>query len=128
MAPLKDDIRRADKSLAELTDSIQARAAEQRKDFAVTADRAPWLVAAATLVVAALAALLALAIVRSILNPIADLQTIAGHWGQGDLSHHIAQGGSDEIADVKRDLGAMHHALLNLVEQVRSGGACGGQQ
>lgn len=121
MTPLKGDIRQADKSLAELTTSVQQRAAERRKEFAVTAGRAPWMVAVATLVVAVLATVLALAIVRSILVPISDLQNIAKHWGQGDLSHRISPGGADEIADVKKDLDSMHQALLDLVEHVRSG-------
>ena len=121
MTPLKGDIRQADKSLAELTDSVQQRASVRRQQFSITAGRAPWLVAAATLVIAVLATLLALAIVRSILVPIAELQTIAKHWGQGDLSYRIGLGGSDEIADVKRDLSAMHQALVDLVEHVRSG-------
>ena len=121
MTPLKGDIRQADKSLADLTESVQKRAVERRQQFAVTAGRAPWLVAAATLAVALLATVLALAIVRSILGPIADLQTTASHWGQGDLSYRVGLGGSDEIADVKHDLGAMHQALVELVEHVRSG-------
>ena len=83
MTPLKGDIRQADTSLAELTESVQKRAGERRQQFAVTAGRAPWLVAAATLAVALLATVLALAIVRSILGPIADLQTTASHWGAG---------------------------------------------
>ena len=121
LTPLKGDIRQADKSLMNLTTSVQERAVERRKEFAITAGRAPWTVAAATLGAAVLATLLALAIVRSILVPIVNLQAIAKQWGQGDLSHRISPGGSDEIADVKNDLGAMHQALLDLVENVRSG-------
>ena len=121
MTPLKGDIRQADKSLAELTESVQKRAAERRQQFAVTAGRAPWLVAMATVVMTLLATVLALAIVRSILTPIEDLQATAKHWGQGDLSVGVSLGGSDEIAAAKRDLAAMHQSLIELVEHVRSG-------
>ncbi len=121
MTPLKGDIRQADKSLAELTESVQQRAAERRQQFAVTAGRAPWMVAMATIVMTLLATMLALAIVRSIVTPVEDLQATANHWGQGDLSYGVSLGGSDEIAAVKRDLGAMHHALIELIEHVRTG-------
>ncbi len=121
MTPLKADIRRSDTALAELSDLVQQRALEQRMQFSVAAGRAPWWVAAATLAVAVLATVLALSIVRSILKPIADLQMTASRWGQGDLSYRIGVGGSDEIADAKRDLAAMHQALVALIEQVRSG-------
>jgi methyl-accepting chemotaxis protein len=121
MTPLKTDIRQADKSLAELTDSVQKRAAERRVQFAGTAQRAPWVIAVATTLVALAAAGLALAIVRSILGPIGQLQGVTRHWGQGDLSRKLRITGSDEISAVNRDLNSMHEALVRLVEQVRSG-------
>ena len=121
MAPLKEDIRKADKALDDLSASIASRASARRAALAVTAGEAPWLVVLATAAVSVLATVLVLAIVSSILKPIQDLQTTAGAWGQGDLTAQVDGRGIDEIADVKRDLGKMHHSLTHLVEQVRSG-------
>jgi methyl-accepting chemotaxis protein len=121
MAPLQNDIRQADQALADLSTAIASRASERRGALAVTAGEAPWLVIAATAVVSVLATLLVLAIVRSILVPIKDLQVTADAWGQGDLSVGVEGGGRCEISDVKRDLGRMHQSLTDLVTQVHSG-------
>ncbi len=121
MTPLKEDIRRAEQALADLSGSISSRASERRGALAVTAAQAPWLVVAATALVSVLATLLVLAIVRSILVPIRDLQATANAWGQGDLSVGLQGGGQCEISDVKRDLGRMHGSLTDLVAQVYSG-------
>jgi methyl-accepting chemotaxis protein len=121
MEPLKDDIRKADRALADLSTSIAHRANARRSALEITGGQAPWLVVAATALVSVVATLLVLAIVRSILGPIRDLQATADAWGQGDLSVHVSGGGQDEIADVKRDLGRMHLSLTNLVGQVQSG-------
>ncbi len=121
MTPLKTDIRKADKSLAELSQSISTRATERRAALALTGGKAPWLVVGATFAVSVLATLLVLAIVKSILGPINDLQVTADAWGQGDLRAKLHVQGDDEIAGVKRDLGRMHHALTDLVHRVSSG-------
>jgi methyl-accepting chemotaxis protein len=121
MAPLKDAIHATDAALIALSASISKRASDRRSALAITAGQAPWLVVAATAIVSIVATLLVLAIVRSILQPIKDLQTTADAWGQGDLSVEVDGTGGDEIADVKRDLGRMHHSLTHLVAQVRSG-------
>ncbi|MBC7918937.1 MAG: HAMP domain-containing protein [Rhodoferax sp.] len=121
MTPLKGDIRQADKALAELSKSISARASERRAALAVTGGRAPWLVVGVTALVSVLATLLVLAIVRSILVPIRELQRTTGAWGQGDLSATVHHAGSDELGDVKRDLGQMHLSLTRLVQQVQHG-------
>ena len=121
MTPIKDDIRQADTSLAELSESVRQRATQQRDDFMHTAARAPWLVMGATAMASVLATLLALAIVRSILTPIRGLQTTATAWGQGDLTAQMDASGQDELADAQRDLALMHGALVHLVGQVHAG-------
>ena len=121
MAPLKGDIQRVEHTLASVSHAIAERAAERRSVLALTAGQAPWLVLAATAAVSVLATLLVLAIVRSILMPIRDLQVTVGAWGQGDLSAGVQGVGGCEISDVKRDLGQMHRALTELVTQVHSG-------
>jgi methyl-accepting chemotaxis protein len=121
MTPLKGDIRQADQALAELSKSIATRAKERREALTITGGRAPWLVVGVTAIMSVVATLLVLAIVSSILAPIKDLQSTAGAWGQGDLSKSMQILGSDEIGDVKRDLGQMHISLTRLVEQVKSG-------
>ena len=121
MAPLQDDIRRIDQSVDELSKALATRASTRRIELAVTAGKAPWLVVAATVISAVLASLLVLAIVRSILAPIRDLQETADAWGQGDLSQGVDLGGQCEISEAKRDLGRMHHSLTGLVTQVHAG-------
>jgi methyl-accepting chemotaxis protein len=91
MTPLKADIRSADTSLASLADSVRERATMQRDAFSRTAARAPWLVALATLVAVCISAVLAMAIVRSILAPIRHLRSTANAWGQGDLTAQAEQ-------------------------------------
>jgi methyl-accepting chemotaxis protein len=121
MAPHKVQIQLAEAALQSLTASISARATLRRDALQATGAQAPWLVAVATLLVAALATVLVLAIVRSILRPIAQLQTTADAWGQGDLRAPLHAHGQDELAAVQRDLGRMHTALAGLVTQVRAG-------
>jgi methyl-accepting chemotaxis protein len=121
MAPLQDDIRRIDQAVADLSAALSTRGANRREELSTTAAKAPWLVVAATALSAVLAALLVLAIVRSILSPIRDLQNTAGAWGQGDLRQGVDVSGHCEISDAKRDLDRMHHSLTNLVTQVHSG-------
>jgi len=121
LAPMADDIRLTDQALADLSSAIASHAGERRHALAVTAAEAPWLVIGATALVSALATLLVLAIVRSILAPIRELQRTAGAWGQGDLSVAVQGEGACEISDVKRDLGRMHQSLTGLVSQVHSG-------
>ena len=121
MAPLQDDIRRIDQGVSELSQALAARANQRRGELARTAAQAPWWVLAATAIAAVLAACLVLAIVRSILAPIRDLQATADAWGQGDLRQGVDLAGHCEIADAKRDLGRMHHSLTGLVHQVHAG-------
>lgn len=121
MAPLKSDIRQVDQSLEALSESVHQRANERRSDFAVTAARAPWLVIATTCIVSVFTTVLALAIIRSILLPIQNLQSTARAWGHGDLTVQVSTSDKCEIGDAKRDLGLMHGALVNLVEQVSLG-------
>ena len=121
MAPLKDEIRKADKAFADLSAMVESRAGDRRKNLALTAAEAPWLVIMATGLMSVFATLLALAIVKSILMPIRDLQATAGAWGQGDLTATVDVNGQDEIADAKRDLEKMHRSLSTLVAQVHSG-------
>ena len=121
MAPLYNDLRSIDDGVAALSQALATRAIERRRELALTAGRAPWLVAAATALAAVLATVLVLAIVRSILAPIHDLQETAGAWGQGDLRRGVDAGGYCEISDAKRDLGRMHHCLTDLVTQVHAG-------
>lgn len=121
MEPLKAYIDQTDKALVEVSDTISTRANARRSALAITAGQAPWLVVAATALVSVMATLLVLAIVRSILVPIRDLQVTADAWGLGDLSVGVHSSGKDELADVKRDLGRMHQSLTHLVAQVRSG-------
>ncbi len=121
MLPLKGDILQTEQSLSSLSSALAARAGERRRALAITAQDAPWLVVGATALVSVLATLLVLAIVRSILAPIRDLQATADAWGQGDLTVAVEAGGRCEISDVKRDLGRMHQSLTDLVSQVHSG-------
>ncbi len=121
MTPIKGDILQADTSLSELSEAVRQRATLQREAFTTTAARAPWVVMVAAAVVSVLASLMALAIVKSILDPIRDLQMVATAWGKGDLTGQMETRGSDELAAAKRDLVLMHSALVHLVGQVQAG-------
>jgi methyl-accepting chemotaxis protein len=121
MAPLQADIQIIDQSVDELSKALATRASKRRIELTLTAAQAPWLVVAATVISTVLASLLVLAIVRSILAPIRNLQETAGAWGLGDLSQGVDLDGHCEISDAKRDLGRMHDSLTSLVTQVHAG-------
>ncbi|WP_168224774.1 methyl-accepting chemotaxis protein [Rhodoferax aquaticus] len=121
MEPTLLEIRRTDEALQALSQSIVSRASHSREALALAGGEAPRVMLVATVFVSVLATLLVLAIVRSILAPIQDLQTTAMAWGQGDLRPSMREGGQDELSDVKRDLGQMHASLAQLVTQVRTG-------
>lgn len=59
----------------------------------------------------ALAAILALLLVRSITAPLRDLTYAAQRLAQGELSHRVPVRGSDEVAGVARAFNAMAEAL-----------------
>ncbi|HCX82455.1 MAG: hypothetical protein A3E00_02825 [Curvibacter sp. RIFCSPHIGHO2_12_FULL_63_18] len=121
MAPLAADMQATEQGLMQVSQALGARASERRAALARTGGQAPWVVLVATAVVALLATLLVLAIVRSIVRPMQALQATAKAWGQGDLTATVRAEGRDEIAQVQEDLGRMHAALSQLVWQVRTG-------
>jgi methyl-accepting chemotaxis protein len=121
MAPLMDSLKRTDQSLAALTQAIEARATAQRQELVQSGATAPWLVIGATGLVSVTALLLVIAIVRSILVPMRELQQVASAWGGGDLRSGLRQHGTDELSQVMRDMGLMQQQLCSLVLQVQSG-------
>ena len=82
---------------------------------------APWLVLGATALVSVVALLLVLAVVRSILAPVADLQRVSTAWGSGDLSLALPPSGTDELSQTMRNMGQMRDQLSKLVIEVQSG-------
>ncbi|MGQ0710587.1 MAG: methyl-accepting chemotaxis protein [Rhodoferax sp.] len=121
MAEYDSALRTLQDGVQSLDASMAAQAGAQRAALAATAAQAPWLVLAATLLVALLACLLLWAIVRSILAPIRALQDTTQAWGQGDLRDGLQHQGVCEIAAVGRDLGRMHGKLTALIASVRGG-------
>jgi methyl-accepting chemotaxis protein len=121
MQPMAANLQRIDQALEALSVSFAARARERHQTLSAAGAQAPWLVLAATVVVAVFSALLVLAIVRSILAPIRDLQVVTRAWGQGDLTQELREDGQCEIAEVRRDLAVMQQRLNELVLQVRNG-------
>ncbi|MGQ9568592.1 MAG: ATP-binding protein [Anaerolineae bacterium] len=63
----------------------------------------------------ALAAILALLLVRSITAPLRDLTRAAQRLAQGELSHRVPVRGSDEVAEVAQAFNAMAQALQEQV-------------
>ena len=121
MAPLLSSLQMTDQSLAQLAESISARANAQRQQLVLAGQADPWLVIGATALVSVAALFLVFAIVQSILAPMRQLLRVAHAWGEGDLSSAIVHQGSDELAQVMRDLGQMHQQLNGLVTQVQAG-------
>jgi methyl-accepting chemotaxis protein len=72
-----------------------------------------------SLLSAAVGAVLAWAITRSITAPIAQAMMVAHAVAQGDLSHRVEASGQDEPAQLLRSLGAMIDSLGRIVSQVR---------
>jgi len=82
MQPLADSLQQIDSALAALSASFSQRAQERHQTLSEAGAQAPWLVLGVTVVVALLSAVLVLAIVRSILQPIRELQAVAHAWGR----------------------------------------------
>jgi len=121
MAPLFESLKLTEQSLAALTQKIASRANTQREQLVQSGDAAPGLVLGATLGVSLVALLLVMAIVRSVLLPMRELQQVASAWGTGDLSQPLHQRGTDELSQVMRDMGHMHQQLCSLIIQVQDG-------
>ena len=121
MTPVMASLLLTDQSLATLSGSITQRANTEREQLVHAGAAAPWLMVGATAVVSVLALLLVLALVRSILLPVGELQRVAGAWGSGDLSQEMTQGGTDELSQVMLGMGQMREQLSRLVKEVQSG-------
>ncbi|WP_158558873.1 methyl-accepting chemotaxis protein [Rhodoferax lacus] len=121
MAPVMDSLQRTDHSLATLSESIAKRAHAKREQLVLAGAAAPWAVVGATVLVSVLALLLVLALVRSILAPVGELQRVAIAWGSGDLSQEMVQAGTDELAQVMQGMGLMRAQLSRLVNEVQAG-------
>ena len=121
MTPVLDSLQLTDASLAALAQAISERANAQRGQLVRAGAAAPWWVLAATTLVSLADLLLVLSIVRSILAPVAQLQRVARAWGGGDLSQGLQQQGTDELAQVMRDMGRMQEQLCKLVTEVQTG-------
>jgi methyl-accepting chemotaxis protein len=121
MAPLLPHLASTEQSLALLTHTIEAQATTQRLQLVMAGQAAPWLVLGATVTVSLMALLLVMAIVRSILLPVRELQAVASAWGGGDLRLGLRQSGSDELSQVMRDMDLMQQQLCKLVTQVQAG-------
>lgn len=121
MQPLAGSLSQIDTALEALSASFSERAQDRHRTLSAAGGQAPWLVLGATVVVAVLSGMLVLAIVRSILTPIRELQSVTHAWGQGDLTQELRDEGHCEIAEVRRDLAVMQQRLSALVVQVRNG-------
>ncbi|HEY6896247.1 MAG TPA: methyl-accepting chemotaxis protein [Rhodocyclaceae bacterium] len=66
-----------------------------------------------------LGALLAWAVTRGIVGPVGDAVRLAEAIAQGDLSKPVQAGGSDEIGQLLRALGAMRSGLAGLIGGIR---------
>ena len=121
MAPVLVQLRQLDQSLTTLAQMTAENANAERVQLQQAGHNAPWLVLGATVLVALIACSFALATIRSILRPLQHLQTIAASWGSGDLSLAMQAQGSDEVAQVMRDLATMQSQLAQLVSQIQSG-------
>jgi methyl-accepting chemotaxis protein len=121
MVPLLASLAQTEQSLESLTHAIAERANTQRRELVLAGDAAPWLVVSATVAMSVIALVLVMSIVRSILEPVRDLQKVASAWGVGDLREGIVNHGTDELSLVMRDMGRMQQQLCELVKQVRYG-------
>jgi methyl-accepting chemotaxis protein len=97
-------------------DGIDAAA----KEVDATAAQARWQVLTIGGVALLFGTLFAWVLTRSITRPIADAVDVADAVAQGDLSRQVVVDGRDEMARLKRSLGAMTSSLRTLVSQVRS--------
>ena len=121
MAPVLGSLQLTDRSLASLSQAISTRATAERGQLVQAGQAAPWLVAGATLAASLVALLLVLALVRSILVPLAELQAVASAWASGDLRHRLRAQGADELSQVMQGMGLMQNQLSQLVTEVQAG-------
>ena len=109
------------KHLERLTAISQAGAAAAALDSEAVYHSALLWLAAISLAATLIAALLTLAIVRAITQPLAKALQAADRIAVGDLSERIEFEGRDEVARLLEAMQRMQHSLATTVHSVRSG-------
>jgi methyl-accepting chemotaxis protein len=107
------------KSLDDLRQAMAAQLAASQADTGTLAQASQVLLGAGTLVAVALGALLAFAVTRSIVRPVQQGQQAAENIADGDLTHPIETGGTDETGQLLQALATMQSRLASIVGNVR---------
>lgn len=113
MERMDTHIDRAENLLGQVHETIRREAGEARA-WAHAARRWAYLLIAAIFIAAiTIAMVTAIALARSILYPMRELETEAEHLGAGDLSHRVKPDGPDELRRLAQTFNAMVEQLQN---------------
>jgi methyl-accepting chemotaxis protein len=121
MGPSHDAYRKADTALQTWWAYNVKLSGDQHKQAEATQGSARTMMLGGSAVVLLLGVLAAVAITRSITQPVARALQAAQAVADGDLTHRIEARGEDEMAQLLQALGRMSQRLADLVRQVRSG-------
>jgi methyl-accepting chemotaxis protein len=121
MGPARDAYRKADTAIQTWWAYNVKLSEVQAKQASATQGSARTMMLAGSAVALLLGVLAALAITRSITQPVARALQAAQAVADGDLTHRIEAHGKDEMAQLLQALGRMNQRLSDLVRQVRSG-------
>ena len=120
MEPIKAPVRALDKSLAELTDTLDKQSAAETERLAVHEAAIRRDLSLVMLLGVAFIGVYTFFNIRSILQPLQDAVGSADRIAQHDLSQLIAVDGRDETSAVMRGVQAMQRSLSDVVSSVRS--------
>ena len=107
------------KKLVEVGAALRVSSDHGFSESSTLIGRAQWALGAASALLAFATFALGLLIVRPIVRSIDESVSFARGIAQGDLSTQIDSDGSDEIAEMQRELGRMQRSLAGIVAGVR---------
>jgi methyl-accepting chemotaxis protein len=107
------------KKLSEVGAALRVGSEQRFAESSTLIGRAQWALGAASALMAFASFALGLLIVRPIVRSIDESVSFARGIAQGDLSTQIDSNGSDEIAEMQRELGRMQRSLAGIVAGVR---------
>jgi methyl-accepting chemotaxis protein len=119
MTPYKEDVRTADKAFEALSTGVTARVAERREQARSQTTTALWTAGVWGVGVAGLVLALALAIARSVVQPLAIATLAAERIAAGDLKQPCSVQGHDEVAHLGQAVEKVRQNVMRLVDDAK---------
>src|SRR5262245_16631209 len=115
ISPIKDHIHRVEDATQTLDDNAAARVAEKKKSIIAVEENARLVMVTTTVLALVVALLIAVAITRSITQPVLKVVEIADKLAIGDSEQLVAVRGNDEAAQLLRSMKKMIESNSSMV-------------